>query len=182
MADPKVYEKADLLTVYDGQAEKGEKVGAFKTRKTRGGIPPLETITVHEVYATTTVYFSEAKKWLIVDQNIYVTEGGLSRLPKWHFYNDKSEMPNLQIIQGAYNSADITKRITIEVEKWKHRCELDVPADYPTPDDAQPAFISKVLDGVRAEYAKQGATIDADGVIHVGADEASDAQPEPQAA
>jgi hypothetical protein len=173
MPDEKVFDKADLLKYYDGNVTKGVLCGRYQTRRIEGALPPRTYFDKHEVYATTEVHFCEKYHWLIISQHVYVS-GGTAHLPADHFYRSSESVPYLQIIPGFFNSADILKRVDAEVKAWAETISDHLPSDYP--DEPRAPTAQEIVDGVRAEYAMRGATIDTNGVIHV---DTLKAEPEP---
>lgn len=165
----KVFAKADLLAIYDASLEHGDKIGTFRSKTMVGTLPATPVYRTHNVFATTTASFSETNLWLIVEHGIYIDGGGMGAIAEDHPYRQK-EFGELTIERGLANSADIMRKVMAMADAWRAECKLVCPAGTVGESEVQ-----SVLDAVREEYRKQGATIDDDGVIHVGMERRPDA-------
>lgn len=127
MPDTKVFDKADLLAIYDASREHGDLIGDFQSRRLIGELPRYPVYETHEVYATTTASFSEKNLWLIVEHGIHITNVGIGWLAHSHAYR-KPDFGSLTIERGLSNSADIMRKVMAMANDWRNEVEADCPS------------------------------------------------------
>jgi hypothetical protein len=127
MADTKVFDRADLLNIFDASKEHGDRIGSFRSKRMIGELPPTPVYESHIVYATTSASFSEKNLWLIVERDVWITNAGIYTLPTTHAYKSEG-FGRLTIERGLSNSADIMRKVMEMAKEWEDIVRNDCPS------------------------------------------------------
>jgi hypothetical protein len=170
MAETKVFDRADLLNIFDASKEHGDRIGTFRSKTMAGDLPPTPVYEMHTVYATTSASFSEKNLWLIVERDVWITNAGLYRLPSGHAYRAEG-FGRLTIERGLCNSAEIMRKVMEMAREWEKIVKADCPSgiigEDPTVIGEDPLSQEDFGDAIRAQAVREGMIVDADGVIHM---------------
>lgn len=126
----KVFDKADLLVVFDEDPETAKPIGSFNTiHKVGQGDMFANDRRHHDVRALTRVMFCEKMRFAVVEQRVTVTDFGMSALKAEHPYRRESNTPRLMLLRGrmCHNSADLTREAVRIADEWRDEMSVHVP-------------------------------------------------------
>jgi hypothetical protein len=128
----KVFDKADLLVVFDEDPETAKPIGSFNSIQKMGqGDMFSNTRRHHDVRALTRIMFCEKMRFAVVEQRVTVSDFGMSALKPEHPYRRESNAPRLMLLRGAmcHNSADLLREAVRIADDWRKEMAAHLPEE-----------------------------------------------------